>query len=320
VITLRRHLTMLVVLAATMAMALPATAGRHSFPEVIDLPNGITPEGIAVGSGTEFFTGSLSTGAIYRGSLRTGAGAFLNDPSDFGGPRSALGMKHDRRSDLLWVAGGFFGQGYVYDADTGDTVAVLQLSTEQPTLVNDVVVTRKAAYFTDSFQPILYRVPLDSRGLPDGPVEVLPLTGDFVFIGGGAIDGNGIEATPNGKTLIVVNSTTGALYTVDPGTGEASAIDLGGDAVPNGDGLVLDGKTLYVVQNIFNQVGVVDLSRDLSSGVVSDSPITSPELMIPATAAEFGKSLYVVNARFDVAPPGMPAPDVEFQVVRLPKG
>jgi sugar lactone lactonase YvrE len=311
---------MLVALAATMAMTLPAAADGHSFPEVIDLPNGITPEGIAVGAGTEFFTGSLSTGAIYKGDLRTGDGAFLNDPGDFAGPRAALGMKHDSRSDLLWVAGAFFGQGYVYDADTGDTVAVLQLSTQQPTLVNDVVVTRNAAYFTDSFQPILYRVPLDARGLPVGPAEILPLTGDFVFIGGGAFDGNGIDATPNGKTLIVVNSTTGALYTVDPGTGEASAIDLGADTVPNGDGLVLDGKTLYVVQNFFNQVGVVDLSADLSSGVLSDSPITSPELMIPATAAEFGNSLYAVNARFDVAPPGLPAPDVEFQVVRLPKG
>jgi len=34
---------------------------------------------------------------------------------------------------------------------------------------------------------------------------------------------------------------------VDPDTGEASAIDLGGDAVPNGDGLLLRGHTLYVV-------------------------------------------------------------------------
>ena len=319
-ITLRRHLTMLVAVAATLAMSLPVAAGGHSFPVVIDLPTGITPEGIAVGSGTEFFTGSLSTGAIYKGDLRTGEGAFLNDPSDFGGPRAAVGMKHDPRSDLLWVAGGFFGQGYLYDSDTGDTVAVLQLSTQQPTLVNDVVVTRKAAYFTDSFQPSLYKVPLDSSGLPDGPVEVLPLTGDFVFIGDFAINANGIDSTTNGKNLILVNATTGALYKVDPDTGEASDIDLGGDAVPSGDGLVLDGKTLYVVQNFPSQVGVVDLSRDLSSGVVSDSPITSPELKIPATAAEFGNSLYVVNARFDVAPPGMPAPDVEFQVVRVRKG
>ncbi|MGH8913679.1 MAG: superoxide dismutase [Acidimicrobiia bacterium] len=317
---MRRHLTMLVALAATLAMTLPAAASGHSFPAVIDLPNGITPEGIAVGPGTEFFTGSLSTGAIYKGDLRTGEGAFLNEPADFAGPRAALGMKHDPRRDLLWVAGGFLGQGYVYDADTGDTVAVLQLTTQQPTLINDVVVTRKAAYFTDSFQPNLYKVPLDSRGRPDGPVETLPLTGDFVFIGAGAFNGNGIDATPNGKTLILVNSATGALYTVAPGTGEASSIDLGSDTVPNGDGLVLDGKTLYVVQNFFNQIGVVELSADLSSGVVSDSPITSPELKIPSTAVEFGNSLYAVNARFDVAPPGQPAPDVEFQVVRLPKG
>ena len=319
-ITLRRHLTMLVALARDPGHVPPRRCRRPLFPVVIDLPTGITPEGIAVGSGTEFFTGSLSTGAIYKGDLRTGEGAFLNDPSDFGGPRAAVGMKHDPRSDLLWVAGGFFGQGYLYDSDTGDTVAVLQLSTQQPTLVNDVVVTRKAAYFTDSFQPSLYKVPLDSSGLPDGPVEVLPLTGDFVFIGDFAINENGIDSTTNGKNLILVNATTGALYKVDPDTGEASDIDLGGDAVPSGDGLVLDGKTLYVVQNFPSQVGVVDLSRDLSSGVVSDSPITSPELKIPATAAEFGNSLYVVNARFDVAPPGMPAPDVEFQVVRVRKG
>jgi hypothetical protein len=287
---------------------------------VIPLPDGIAPEGIAVGNGTEFFTGSLLTGAIYKGNLRTGEGGFINDPTDFAAPRSALGMKHDPRSDVLWVAGAFFGQGYVYDADTGATVAELQLTPQQPTLVNDVVVTRTAAFFTDSFQPVIYRVPLNSRGLPAGPAETLPLSGDYVFNGGGAIDGNGIDATPNGKTLILVNTESGALYTVDPDTGEASSIDLGGADVASGDGIVLDGKTLYVVQNFLNQIAVVHLTPDLSSGVVG-SPITSPEFRIPTTAAEFGGALYAVNARFDAYDFNDPptAVGVAFEVVRVPK-
>jgi len=312
---MRRVVVLLTVLVLTMAVVTPAGARGPSFPDVIDLPDGITPEGIAVGSGTEFFTGNLGTGSIYKGDLRTGEGGFINDFED----RFALGMKHDPRSDVLWVAGAFSGQGYVYDADTGETVAVLPLATQQPTAVNDVVVTRTAAFFTDSFQPVLYKVALNSRGLPVGPVVTLPLTGDFDFdTTAGAFNSNGIDATPNGKTLALVNTATGKLYTVDPNTGVATDIDLGGDTLPNGDGIVLDGKTLYVVQNFLNQIAVVHLTPDLSSGVVG-SPITSSEFRIPTTAAEFGNALYAVNARFDVAPPGLPAPGVEFEVVRVSK-
>ena len=300
-----------------MALTIPAAADHPVAPTVIPLPDGITPEGIAIG-GDDFFTGSLTTGAIYRGDIRSGDGDFINDGSDFEGPRMAVGMSHDGRSNLRWVAGGAFGQGYVYDAHTGSTVALLQLTTESTTFVNDVVVTHDHAYFTDSFQPVFYRVPLDRRGLPAGPAESVPLTGDYVFIGGGAFNANGIEAASNGKALIIVNSAVGALYKVSPRSGHAVEIDLGGGSVPSGDGLLLDGRTLYVVQNFFNQIGVVHLSTTLTSGSIDD-PITSPDFMIPTTVAEFGPNLYAVNARVDVAPPGAPAPDVEFQVVGVPK-
>lgn len=206
------------------------------------------------------------------------------------------------------------GQGFVYDSDSGDTITVLPLAAGQVTFVNDVVVTETAAYFTDSAQPVLYSVPVDESGLPAGTVETIPVGGDFEFFPG-EFNANGIDATPNGKPLIIVNSFAGALYTVDPDTGAATTIDLGGDSVPNGDGILADGKTLYVVQNFLNQIGVVDLSADLSTGSVSSSPITSDEFMIPTTTAEFGSSLYAVNARFDV----MAGPDVEYSVVRVEK-
>ncbi len=80
---------------------------------------------------------------------------------------------------------------------------------------------------------------------------------------------------------------------------------------PFGDGLVLSGKTLYVVQNQLNQIGVVSLSRDLASGDIGD-PITSSAFDVPTTAAAFGSSLYAVNAKFGTPPEGTP-----YEVVRV---
>jgi hypothetical protein len=310
---MKRRLTTLVALIAAMSLALPASGGGHTFPEVIPLPDGIAPEGIASGAGTEFFAGSRENGAIYKGDLRSGDGEFLNDPAEFATQRKALGMKHDSRGDVLWVSGGDTGQVFVYDADTGDTLAEIQLAaTGADTFINDVVITRDTAYLTDSFQPVIYAVALDQNGLPTGTPETIPLSGDFIFVAG-AFNGNGIEA--KGDTLILVNGATGLLYMVDPSTGVATSIDLGGASVPNGDGILLDGKALYVVQNFANQIGVVELSPDLSSGSVGD-PIVSNQFRIPTTVAEFGNSLYAVNARFDV----LPAPNEDYEVVQVAKG
>jgi hypothetical protein len=312
---MKRPVVLVIAIFSMMALVIPAGARSSSFPEVIPLPDGITPEGIATGNGTEFFTGSLSAGVIYKGDLRTGEGSFINEAGDFAGPRSALGMKHDSRSDALWVAGGPTGEAYLYDSDTGETIGVIELSVD-PSFVNDVVVTRSAAYFTDSFRPVIYKVPLNPQGLPTGMVETLPLGDEFIFVPAN-FNGNGIDATADGSTLVLVNSATGDLYTVDPDSGEASPIDLGGDTVASGDGILLHGSTLYVVQNFLNQIAVVELSPDLSSGVVEDAPISSAEFKIPTTIAGFGNYIYAVNARFDIVIPGEPAPDVEFQVVQV---
>jgi sugar lactone lactonase YvrE len=288
-----------------MIAAVPAQA----FPEVLPLPEGFQPEGIASGKGTTFFVGSIPTGSIYRGDLRTGAGeVFIEAPDG----RSAIGLKYDARTGLLFVAGGETGNAYVYNAKTGETVAEVQLTT-LPSFINDVVITEEAVYFTNSFQPALYRLVLDNNGkLPDDPVvEEIPLGGDYRFTPG-AFNANGIAATPNGKTLIIVNSSEGALYTVDPATGVATRIHLDTGAVPNGDGILLQGKTLYVVQNQLNQVSVIGLSPDLSEGRLVEV-ITSSLFRVPTTIARFGNSLYAVNARFDTSP----TPDTEYEVVRV---
>jgi sugar lactone lactonase YvrE len=221
---------------------------------------------------------------------------------------------------------GVFGTGRVYDAATGQLLAEYQLTTESfpSTLINDVIVTRDAAYFTDSFRPAFYRVPLGPGGaLTDqSAVEEIPLGSGFDFIPG-EINANGIIATSNGKWLIINNTFLGTLYRVNPTSGEATEIELGGDTLPFGDGLLLDGKNLYVTQNFLNLISVVRLDSHLESGTVV-GVITDEAFRVPATIAGFGSSIYAINARFDVAfPPffGGPPPDpnLEFEIVKVSK-
>jgi streptogramin lyase len=284
------------------------------FADVIPLPNGFSPEGIAFGAGTTFYVGSLARGAIFRGDARTGTGGLLV-PAQPG--RSACGVKYDPHGNRLWVAGSFTGQAYVYDAATGATLAMYQLGDPGSgvTEVNDAVVLRNAVYFTDDARPVIYRIPLGPGGElpPASAVQTIALAGDFPFIPGG-VNGNGIVATPNGDELIIDNTFAGGLYRVDPATGRATRIDLGGDAAMWGDGLVLVGHTLYMVQGPFNQIGVVRLSADYASGVV-DGARTSAGLDFPSSIGVFGDAFYAVNARFDVAP----GPNVEYEVVRVPR-
>jgi sugar lactone lactonase YvrE len=301
---------LLVVLSLTLSLMMLAAAPLQAFPDVIPLPDGFQPEGIAVGKGSTFYVGSIPTGAVYRGDLRTGEGDILV-PAQEG--RAAIGMKYDERTGLLFVAGGPTGFAYVYDGDTGENVAEIELTTGDR-FINDVVVTKDAAYFTNSAQPVIYRVALEENGeLPSTPkVKEIPLRGEYQFTPD-AFNANGIAATPNGKTLIIVNSVDGLPYKVRPGSGVAKLIDLDGETLLNGDGILLEGRTLYVVQNRMNQIAVVSLTNsDFDQGEVVNT-ITNDDFRVPTTIARFGDSLYAVNARFGTEP----TPDTEYEVVRV---
>jgi sugar lactone lactonase YvrE len=295
-------------LIALTLIASPAAAGA-AFPSVISLPNGWLPEGIAIGDGTTFYAGSRQTGptgGIYRGDLSTGEGSIFVTG---GGPYT--GMKVDDFG-RLWVAGAGTGRGYVFDATTSELLETFQFVTDaNATFINDVVVTKDAAFFTDSNRQVLYRVDIDPSGEIDSDtVTNLPLTG-IQFVAGFNL--NGIDATPNGMTLIVVNSSTGRLYAVDPTTGAADEIELaGGATVTQGDGILLHGNTLYVVRNRSNEIVVIELAPDLSSGTVVDT-ITSPTFDVPTTIARHGNALYAVNARFSTTP----TPTTPYTVVRV---
>src|SRR5215211_4565119 len=269
----------LLLLALVAAMAVPAAASRPT--EIIVLPGATSAEGIAAGRGATFYAGDLFAGDIFRGNIRRGtAELFIDAPAG----RQAVGMAADLAHDLLFVAGGFTGQGYVYDLGTGATVASYQFATPPATVINDVAITRRGAWFTDSAQAQLYFVPVSRAGVP-GPFRTLGLSGPAADTSG-AFNLNGIQATANGKTLIVAHSANGQLDTVDPRTGTSARI--AGVSVPTVDGIVLQGRRLWAVQNT-NQVTRIRLGRHLASGVVEEV-ITSDLFQTPTTAARFGRS------------------------------
>jgi hypothetical protein len=296
----------LLLVAMVAALAMPAAAAPA---EVIVLPGATSAEGIANGGGTTFYAGDLFTGDIFRGDVQRGtAEQFIDAPAG----RMAVGMAADREHDLLFVAGGFTGQAYVYDTLTGATMATYQFGTPgtamvpSTAMVNDVALTKDGAWFTDSFQPRLYFVPISEAGVL-GSFRTLQVTGPAAELSG-QFNLNGIQATPNGKTLIVAHSANGELYTVDPVTGSSATIaDV---SVPSVDGIVLLGKRLWAVQNN-NQVTQVRLSPHLTSGVIEEV-ITSDLFQVPSTAARFGNRLAVVNAKFDT---GFPPTAKTWEVV-----
>jgi sugar lactone lactonase YvrE len=311
-------MTRLLLALATIAVLIgaPAGAGQNAFPDRIELPDGFQPEGIAIAD-TQFYVGSIPSGAVYRGDLRTGDGDELVPEQG----RQAIGLKVDR--GRLFVAGGPTGMAFVYDAATGENITSYTLSSGG-SFINDVVVTKQAAWFTDSLKPVLYRVPLGPNGQPGAAsaVQTVELDGDYVHMGGFNV--NGIDASPNGKTLVIVQSNTGNLFTVAP-DGDATRIALTApdgtpESVPMGDGILLDGHTLYVVQNRLNLVAEIALTPTLDSGVVLSRFGKPPfDLDVPTTIAEHGNRLYAVNARFRNPPQPPLEQPADYWITQLPK-
>ena len=188
----RKTLVPVLLLGAFVVAVAPAQANRGA--DTIVLPGATSAEGITAGRGSTFYAGDLFRGDIYRGDLQQGtAELFIDAPEG----RMAGGMKVDLQTGLLFVAGGFAGQGYVYDTGTGATVITYQVADPSAgPLVNDGALTRQGAWFTDSGQAQLYFVPVDPTGSL-GPASTLSLTGPAAELTGD-FNLNGIVATPNG--------------------------------------------------------------------------------------------------------------------------
>jgi sugar lactone lactonase YvrE len=309
---------------ALIVLALPTQstiAGDKPFPKIIPTLAGSQPEGFAIGKRTTAFNGSPD-GSIYKFNLRTGQGDVFVPVQDPEGC-SVLGMRVDPRTNYLFVAGCVNGNALVYDADNGALIMEYRLATAFTGVVNDLTITRDAVYFTDSYRPVLYRLPLSKGGgIPSDSsgVTEIPLPAEFELDFPGNEDccgGNGIVATPNGKTLIVGHSALSRLYRVDPATGDVDQISVDAPLAGFLDGIVMKGRTLYIMTPFGAAPGdgiqVVKLEKGLLSGKLVDV-ITDPGLDGVASGAIFGNSLYVNNARYGIFPP---LPDTEYWVTKL---
>lgn len=299
---LAARLVVPVLLAALALLGAGGPTAAASVPtRVYLLPSGATnPEGIAADRRTgRFFVTGTGDGAVYvgrRGRTRT-LRLFL--PGGRDGRTAAAGIKVDERRRLLVIAGAATGAVFVYHLRTRALVSRIDLGGQ---FVNDVTVLRNGdVYATESrdVEPGLFRIPASTvAGRTTGfePVDVSP-----PVVAQPGFNLNGIASTRSGRFVVAVQSTTGRLFRLDTRTGAVVAVPVTGGELTNGDGILLRGRTLYVVRNRNGQIAVVRLTRRLTAGRIVRT-ITDPTFEDPTTVAFLRGRLLLPNAEFFRAP------------------
>jgi Cu-Zn family superoxide dismutase len=291
--------------ALTVALLAPLSAASAQCAAAIDrfvLPAAVTfPEGVAFDAANNvLYTASAVTGEVVRVHVATKAVETVT-PAGVLMPAGStvfpgiLGMKIDA-SGRLWIAGGRTGKMFVVDAKSGKVLKETQVTNPSASLINDVVVVGSTGYFTDTLFPRLWRVEAHGDHVMDAEPWI-DFTGSALPYDT-APNLNGITATPDGRSLIVVHMGKGLLFRIDLATKVISAIDTGGADLSGADGLWLDQQTLYVVRQTAVEIATVALSADWTRGTVT-ARFKDAALAWPATAAKVGDRLVVVNTQFN---------------------
>jgi Cu-Zn family superoxide dismutase len=303
-----------VLLLGLLALAPAALAQTDGDYQLYTLPgNAVFPEGVAYDPVTGYFyVSSTSDGAIFRGNIN-GDSAEVWLPGGHDGHTFATGLKVDNQG-RLYVSGGSTGLMSIYDTNTKALLAQFKTGAT-PTFVNDVALTPDGnAYFTDSNQPVLYRV-APAAGGQFTFENWLPFTGTVAsYVQGFNI--NGITASEDGRYLIVVQSNVGKLHRITVATKEVRTIDVGNETFMNGDGIGLSGDYLHVLRNAVGLLVTVQMNADLTAGTVVQA-WTSPAFMYPTTFAQAGSRLLVVNSQFNNRGEGR-TPVLPFTVANVP--
>ncbi len=308
---LHRNVTLLsaaILLTATLSSNVVAhetnQTSRVIWPDLIPIPAGFEDEGIEMGKNNDFFVATLSwsgnltnTGAIYKGNLLTGEGQVLVPPTG----KPLVGLSYDARTDYLYAATGFGNPNRergvnVYAATSGRLLGEIIFGDDM--VINDVLVTDTAVYCTDSISTTLYKLPLENDGkVFSSTVEKIELTGFEMDPAG--FNANGLVGDFDGKKLVIINISTGVLYLVDTDSGAASPVNVQGDEqlFANGDGLYMDDRTLYIMQNFTQKIAVVELSEDLTQGTFVKN-LVSDDFSIPTTITGLGTCIYAINTHF----------------------
>jgi sugar lactone lactonase YvrE len=304
------------VATAFMAVGLVGNALAQDV-RTISLPAELSyPEGIGYDPAGYIYTASAADGTVVRTELETARSEVITKQGVLLAQSNetfpnVLGMKVDRAKQL-WLAGGRTGKVFVIDTRNGRLVKTLATPGEGG-LLNDLVVTADAIYVTDTRRPTLWKIPFKGEDIGQ-PEAWLDFNGTALQYGEGP-NLNGIAKTPNDKTLFVVQMNKGLLFKIDVATKALTSIDIGGEQLTGGDGLELDGQTLYVVRQPAAEVVTVALAPGFAAGKVT-MRLQHPALQWPATAVKVGHELVIVNSQFNKRATN--APVTPFSVIAIP--
>lgn len=253
------------------------------------------PEGITFHARSGYFyTGSVTNGDILRVNVNTGEVQTLA-PGVAHNRKAATGMKIDAQ-DRLWVCGGADNKIQVLDLN-----GILGQSWDMAALfnagfINDCIMDRNYAYFTDSRVQQIYRIDLNNYYASAGPEVWLTFTNAQIPYSPTGTNANGIEQTEDGRYLIMVVSSSGKLYRIGKADKSITEITLN-TPVTSGDGLYLEGSRLYVSRNATGQIFPVDLTNDFTQGTVG-AGFGGP-LRFNTTLTRAGDYFLVVNGQLD---------------------
>lgn len=275
--------------------------------QVLSLPNGFSPDGISIAKDGTIYVASIISGKIVKGTTDDSQiSDYLVDSERKGG---SWGMDLTENDKYLWVAGGLAGTARSYDAQTGELVANVTLTNFG--VVNDLIVTEKAVYLTNSSFPILYKIPLNAEGKQSGEASVIKLSGEFDYSPKYFANANGIDYDRDTNRLIVNHSQLGKYYSINPETGEAKEIDLQGETSSN-DGIAIDGSVLVGVEPPKNQVDIFQLSNDHKQATLSQR-LTADVLDFPTLVAYDDNYWYIVNGKLSTKA----TPDMAYEIVKI---
>lgn len=296
---------------------LPVAAARG-----FELPgDAVYPEGVVYDEANgRFYVSSTTNGTIFRGDVTSGE-IEIFVPGAAG--RAFTGLELDD-AGRLYAAGATTGQVFVFDTATGAIIATYDNGLAPNTFLNDIAITGDGGVFvTDSFNPIIWRLPAGEPAATiatpaGGTPPALDLVA-FVNLAGTAFEladgfnANGIVATPDGLTLLFVQANTGILFQVGVASGVVAPVDLSGASFTGGDGMILDGRTLYVVRE--GEISVVQLDDEFATGEVA-ATFSDPSFSSPTTIARYDGCLLVVNSQFANRESGQP--ELPFTLSGIP--
>jgi sugar lactone lactonase YvrE len=275
----------------------------------------VFPEGL-VTDGRYVYSTSFNDGTVYRG--RVGGKVmepFLPAGSDHRTSAAGIRISHHR----FLVAGGMTGQFFIYTS-TGRLVSTYTVPDADgtPTLVNDAAVAPNGdVYITDSFRPVVYRIPAAEVTAPaTGARHTLTSSYDLPDYITGQSNGNGIVATPDGKSLVVGYYQSGMLYRITVATGHVQQIRLT-TPVTSADGMLLFGHTLVMARAATNVVAALNLNDNYTHARVTGQ-YSYRGVDTPTSIAVSRGQLLVTNSQLDTYFYGAPQTSHTFTIGSLP--